>query len=316
MNSGVFSRKTDLILSPAASFLLALPKNNPKTKAATLIEHSGMTLSIDSAAYALLNPNFAEGDFVGLPWGMAARRVVLYVSTYGKPAFHKKPNFLTLGKTKDEVMTTLGYNQKRSGGEGYKKVVEQLRRLICCRYFYPIRHDERTGGSSRTLDAQFLKSMASHAYINSQSRNAQIFFALREEESGLLELFINTSCSADMGLPICFERAKKLHGKCFKWDIFVFLADLLPRIPHNEPLSIPWKNVHKCFSGSGGNERNFRYMFAGALPEILAVYPEAEGNVIINQGEDLTLHRSAPTSPEKERKRYTGKERRRRPRIK
>ena len=80
------------------------------------------------------------------------------------------------------------------------------------------------------------------------------------------------------------------------WNIYVFLVDLLPRIPQGEQLRLRWGVMNVFFMSRTTKER-FKYRFKELLPQVLGIYKEAKDSVDVNSEKDFLLLYRAPLPP-------------------
>ena len=97
-----------------------------------------------------------------------------------------------------------------------------------------------------------------------------------------------------LAFPVDFEQVKKLKKKKEFWNIYLFLVDVLPRIPQGEKPQIEWSVMKALFSDNYSTKENFIYHFKRVLKQVLEIYPAARRNVIVSRSDVLTLKHTPP----------------------
>lgn len=269
-------------ISPMAAFFLALPiKKKIVSELGEIIVRTDFVDMVMRAGSR--SDDNISGHFAGMPCGMHARRIMLYIfsETYKSECAGIFPHEIRLGSgTQADFLRCLGY-QTKTGFTGNHPANEQLQRLTNCE-FDVARKDKRIlldfiRESNAKCDFKDMHIFADTRY--SKKRNA---------------IGMNVKFPFSLAIPVDYEQAKKLDGKSLSWNIYVFLADMLPRIPKQKTLELPWEKVNHWFGSRYPEVRKFRYNFKLALENVLERYPAAVGKVHDSSREILTLKYAEP----------------------
>jgi hypothetical protein len=196
----------------------------------------------------------AQGRLVGLPYGAIARIILLYLQT---EAVKTRSREIELGRSMRLWLTTMGLE---TGGENYRLVREQSRRLGLCRLtFYNI-----TESATVITNGSFVRSSIVPHNADNQS-------ALWQEAVKLDEGFYQSLI--EHPLPLREAAIRKISRRSMAIDIYIWLAYRLHKL--TKPTPITWKALHAQFGAGFQRVRAFREKFKEPLELALAAYPEA-----------------------------------------
>ena len=174
---------------------------------------------------------------------------------------------------------SLGLN---TGGENYRLVREQARRLSLCRLtFYNVLEN-----ATVVTNGSFIRD----AIIPNQEDEAQL--SLWQHAIKLDEGFYQSLI--EHPLPLLESAIRQIARRSMAIDTYVWLAYRLHRL--DRPVSIGWRALHEQFGTGFQRVRAFKEKFKEPLSLALAAYPEA----IVNIDDDgLRLHPSPPPVAER-----------------
>jgi Plasmid encoded RepA protein len=220
----------------------------------------------------------ADGTVVGIPFGCAARLILLYLQT---EAIKTRSREVELGRSMHSWLKAMGLN---SGGKGYETVREQSRRLSLCRLtFYRIAE-----GGEAVLNGGFVRE----AILPARDGGDQL--SLWRDTVVLDEVFYESLIRHP--LPVREAAIRALSGRSMAIDLYIWLAY---RLHHLErPTRIPWPAFYRQFGAGFALQRQFKAHAREALALALAAYPEAE---VRADDEAVTLLPSPPPVPERRR---------------
>jgi hypothetical protein len=216
-----------------------------------------------------------DDKIVGLPFGVIARIILLYLQT---EAVRTQSREIELGRSMNHWLTTMGID---NGGKTYRLVREQSRRLSLCRLtFYRV-----TDESTIITTGSFVRD----TILPSRDTDQLQFWreAVRLDE-GFFQSLI------DHPLPVREAAIREIGHRSMALDIYVWLAYRLHQL--SKPTAITWKALHDQFGGGYQHVRQFKAKFKEPLALALAAYPEA----ILEAGDaGLKLFPSAPPVSER-----------------
>jgi hypothetical protein len=211
---------------------------------------------------------------IGLPYGASARMILLYLQT---EAVRTKSREVELGRSMNQWLTVMGAD---NGGNGYRLIREQSRRLSLCRLtFYRV-----TDAATFVTNGSFIRS----AILPTEGREQ---LKLWQDSVKLDEGFYQSLI--EHPLPLREAAIKELSRRSMAIDIYVWLAYRLHKLSRRTPIT--WKALHEQFGAGFNRLRAFREKFREPLILALAAYPEAK--VSIDEA-GMVLYPSAPPVPE------------------
>jgi len=207
---------------------------------------------------------------VGLPYGSIARIILMYLQT---EAVRRQSRQIELGRSLNQFLTRIGIE---SGGQQYRMVREQSRRLSMCRL-------------------TFFREMAAGTHVTNGSFVRDAILPNREsdqmslwrEEVTLDEGFYQSLI--DHPLPVLESAIRMLGSRSLSIDIYVWLAYRLHAL--SKPTPISWAALYAQFGHGYALMRQFKARFREPLKIALAAYPDARVSVDDKTG--LVLYPSA-----------------------
>ncbi|MCG8382921.1 MAG: hypothetical protein MJA28_12020 [Gammaproteobacteria bacterium] len=267
--------------SPMTLFFINLPHEDLGSVAECRMNVKKANMVIRSG-----NRQLPDGStqFLGLPYGMKARRILLSVFTQmHQAAMADQPLiWIPIGKSSSGFLRQLGYESASSFSSSNGKLANnQLQRLVACEFAVEER-DERGVISS------FVESMKRHFNF----KDMHPFWDVEPYE-GQNCIFRNYDYPFNLALPVSYEQAHQMNARCLSWDVYVFLADMLHRVPEDvASQDMPWTTVEKCFGNTYKDLKHFRENFKKALANVKKVYPAVETGVDATRSDVLILKRT------------------------
>lgn len=247
---------------PMVALFIALPLEN------NCVDTEIYTRKPDRNAFIRSIPvRFRDDKFraPGLPHGMTGRRVFLYLFSQ----FYKDRNFvLEQSFDKKPFIETFGYDVPRFRKKHpirlafYKVMYSEVK-------FYDDRDNAKAGYSSVTQDG------------------ASMFDAVWQ--NGIWTVKLNSEFIFKMAFPVDFSHVIGTNKKCLFWNVYLFLVDVLPRIPKGKSKHISWELMHDVFHRRYDTIANFKYFFTQQLEDIFSIYPQAKNKVDVSDSNDLIL---------------------------
>ena len=174
----------------------------------------------------------AQGRLVGLPYGAIARIILLYLQT---EAVKTRSREIELGRSMRLWLTTMGLE---TGGENYRLVREQSRRLGLCRLtFYNI-----TESATVITNGSFVRSSIVPHNGDNQS-------ALWQEAVKLDEGFYQSLI--EHPLPLREAAIRKISRRSMAIDIYIWLAYRLHKLTKPTPITVHFRGQKPSPSGEG-----------------------------------------------------------------
>lgn len=213
----------------------------------------------------------ARDHQVGLPYGAVARIILLYLQTR---AVKTRSREIELGRSMRLWLTSMGLD---TGGENYRLVREQSRRLSLCRLTF---YNVLESGTIIT-NGSFVRS----AIIPHEDKGTQL--TLWQEAVRLDEGFYQSLI--DHPLPLREAAIRQISRRSMAIDAYIWLAYRLHSL--NKPVPITWRALYEQFGAGFQRVRAFREKFKEPLTLALAAYPEAIVNIDDN---GICLYPSPP----------------------
>lgn len=212
---------------------------------------------------------------MSLPYGCVARLILLYVNSR---AYVARSNEIVLGASLHEWLRSA---KIAKGGNSYKLVRDQFRRLALCRLALFSRAED---GSQRFTQGSFMRS-GTLPPENVPRWDSSI----RLDES-----YYNSLIQYPLRVQLAAVQA--IGARSVALDLYTWLAYRLHYIT-NETF-VPWAALHRQFGGGFRAARQFKARLLqrdGPLAIALAAYPQAQVDVT---DAGLTLHHSpSPVQP-------------------
>ncbi len=191
---------------------------------------------------------------------------------------------VTLGRSMNAWLMKMAIT---SGGKTRELVSEQVRRIASCRLTF----FEDKGPAEQRTNSAFIQRYSSLAGM---AGDAQL--ALWQDKVRLDEGFWKSL--QEHPVPVREEAIQAIGMRSMSIDIYIWLAYRLHCLP--TPLPITWQAIYSQFGAGFAALRHFKPRFSDCLKVALAVYPEANVEVL-QQG--LKLHPSPPAVSKSEAKR-------------
>jgi len=285
---------TDITLGAMASFIIGMPEHQPEN---TLCYTPSSPLAPITISSGTTGHNKQP---VGLPYGVQARTLMLYLCDYARRVDYDVP----LGvDARNFMIENLGYQSSST----HDDLAEQLKRIVACRIDHP---DLVTEDVDKLLpfnkalidQSEKLRSFnkISALYENMDWRRMIFLRSVLwgdESEKNAAHISLNPlykNIHIDdyiLGIPrIDFEAIKAMNQGSRKrgslaQNTYVFLADVLYRINKDEPKLIAW-DVLYLLLGEGYRELpKFSYALRRILNDkVLPAYPRANIDISIKEG--------------------------------
>jgi hypothetical protein len=200
--------------------------------------------------------------------------ILLYLQT---EAVRTRSREVELGRSMNQWLTAMGVD---NGGNGYRLIREQSKRLSLCRLtFYRV-----TDTATFITNGSFVRSAILPAHGCNQ---LQLWRESVKLDEGFYQSLI------EHPLPLREAAIKEISRRSMAIDIYIWLAYRLHKLSRPTPIS--WKALQEQFGAGFNRLRAFREKFREPLALALAAYPEAKIS-IDNAG--MVLYPSAPPVPQ------------------
>ncbi|MBL4623551.1 MAG: hypothetical protein JKY42_00145 [Flavobacteriales bacterium] len=259
-------------IHPMVAAFIALPLNpQPKIIIETTISNHRNIVMESGVIRSQEKPKL-----LNLPSGMLGRRIFLYFFS----AFYRDKNYEFDLNDAGKFSKLLGYNS--TDRHINREAQDALNDFLNTRIKFVDHSDNKFH-----YDYLGVKELSD---IN--TRLVLVDRQSTDDDSG--KVIFNQSGIFTMAFPIDFERVKKLKKKSGFWNVYVFLADVLPRIPPRKKPVIAWKVLNILFGDNYGTLENFKLNFTKTLKEVEKIYPEAKGKVDTSRSDVLVLRHASP----------------------
>lgn len=255
---------------PMVALFIALPLESlPKDFQVSPIKHGANVIIQSGVFYSSKHKKHIPA---GLPFGMAARRILLFFFHH----FYLNPDFkFRTDRNTKEVFHDFGYNFVKNRRSSIPSINFQLIPL-CDITFTEDKHLKEIGVElgDDPFSKIFLRGTADDGktYVE-YKRNPKFIFSMR--------------------FPVDFKKVLKSRKKSEFWNVYLFLVDVLPRIPKGKTQRISWAIIHDIFYQRYGTIANSKYYFKKHVSEVFEIYPQAKTRVDTSDSEDLLL-KNAP----------------------
>jgi len=210
------------------------------------------------------------GKAIGLPHGSYARFILLYLQSQ---AVRSRSREVELGRSMRVWLGAMGLS---IGGNTYRKVTEQAKRISGCRLTF---YADRTGGEVMRHGG-FVDGAITLTEDEAQG-------ALWQERVLLNEQFYRAL--RDHPVPVSEAALRAIGARSLTIDIYIWLAYRLHAL--RADTLVGWVALHAQFGAGVAALRNFRAYFVESLQVALAAYPDA--HVSVDSG-GVTLSPSRP----------------------
>jgi hypothetical protein len=236
----------------------ALPHRRLADDAAWRIQSGDVTLMVQPGQRLLPSGKL---EFIGVPYGSRARLIILYLQT---EALRTRSREVALGSSLRSWMTQLGIPL---GGKSSKDVRDQTERILRCRLTFEVNQQGCYGIiHQHIVDAAMFDS-------DGERHGAPIVDSVLLCESFFARL---------MRSPVKIEKAaiRAINNNSMAIDIYCWLAHYLPQLAKDHVL--PWSRLQVQFGSRFQRPDHFRVRFLGNLNLALAVYRDAQIDIVSN----------------------------------
>ena len=207
----------------------------------------------------------------GIPYGARARLLLIYMQSR---AIQTQSRVVEMGASMNEWLGRMGID--RPGGETYRAIQEQIRRIAACRLtFYWDDEDVFRRANivegGRGLSVPMMKEIGREIGQNPAQK------ALWQPVIEIGDTFYKAL--AEHPVPLAEAAVRALRDKSMSLDIYIWLAYRLHSLKKSQPIT--WAALNAQFGGYK-LVRQFKPHFVQALSAALAAYPEA--NVEVDDG--------------------------------
>lgn len=219
-------------------------------------------------------PEEQEAMFVGVPYGARARLILIYLQTEGI-----RSTEVPFGDSLSAWIRALGLSVTGGQNGSIKGIREQALRIARCRFTL----DWTGPGGTRGLrDIQIVRGLDIAVAEKKQAPWPRAIYLDPDFQAHL----------AEHAVPLDKRAISHLAGHSLGLDLYVLFAYRLPRL--SAPgLHLGWQMLQEHL-GSQGSAKEIARRIREALPDVLAVYPEAKVEVTRH---GLMLRPSAPSVP-------------------
>jgi hypothetical protein len=242
--------------------LTSLPHKHPSE---TVWKREGYNLTL-----VLQSGVDRKGEAVGLPYGSYARFILLFLQS---EAVRSRSPEIELGRSMQVWLGRMGLS---IGGNSYKLVKEQAKRISVCRLTF-------FGGYA---DKEVLRNGAFvEGAITMHGPPDQP--TLWNDRVRLDEAFYQALC--DHPVPVSEAALKAIGPRSMTLDVYVWLAYRLHALKRDTEVS--WMALYAQFGAGFKRLRAFRTQFTESLGLALAAYPDARVSI---DERGVTLYPSRP----------------------
>ncbi len=238
-------------VSPMVAIFISLP-TLPTNKAVE--KRTFQDVNIDKN---LLIDGATQGKSVvlGVPHAMEGRRVLLY---FFHRAYLDNAFVYDASKSHRDIAADFGYDNAKSRHP--KEVVFHLIKLVYAKISFLYHEDNELYGLFNYSDTH------------------NLMFDSTVKNDYITELRLNPNFMFNCAFPVDFKHVIGTRKKCFFWNIYLLLVDVLPRTKWRQKKPISWEFLHRLFNSTYTIE-NFKYAFKNTVKEVLEIYPQAKGKV-------------------------------------
>ena len=235
-----------------------------------------MRLVVDSGFHFL--PGKVETT--ELPFGVAARLLLIYICTYAVQ--HKTPR-INFGSSAAQFLSCLGIRSTGGARGSLTSFKRQMENLRCCNiecdYFYGAKLLSYCGPILKTSGSSALSEFS---WLNEVNLNIDFYESLVLERNAV---------------PIDCRAVLALKGSALALDVYFMLCERLHRAPDTEKM-LYWKNLRNQFGHEYANtengKRSFKRNFLNALLKVKLVYPDANVEPV---RKGIIIKKSKPAIP-------------------
>ncbi len=211
-----------------------------------------------------------QGKPVGLPYGSYARFIRLFLQS---EAVKTRSREIELGRSMQVWLGRMGLS---IGGNSYRLVKEQARRISVCRLTF----FGHFGDQEVLRNGAFVEGAITMTGTPEQP-------SLWQDRVRLDEAFYRALC--DHPVPVSEQALKAIGPRSMTIDVYIWLAYRLHALKRDTEVS--WAALYTQFGAGFKRLRAFRAQFMESLDLALAVYPDAR--VTVDEA-GVTLRPSRP----------------------
>ncbi len=211
-----------------------------------------------------------QGKPVGLPYGSYARFILLFLQS---EAVKTRSREIELGRSMQVWLGRMGLS---IGGNSYRLVKEQARRISVCRLTF----FGHFGDQEVLRNGAFVEGAITMTGTPEQP-------SLWQDRVRLDEAFYRALC--EHPVPVSEQALKAIGPRSMTIDVYIWLAYRLHALKRDTEVS--WAALYTQFGAGFKRLRAFRAQFMESLDLALAVYPDARVTVDVA---GVTLHPSRP----------------------
>ena len=211
-----------------------------------------------------------QGKPVGLPYGSYARFILLFLQS---EAVKTRSREIELGRSMQVWLGRMGLS---IGGNSYRLVKEQARRISVCRLTF----FGHFGDQEVLRNGAFVEGAITMTGTPEQP-------SLWQDRVRLDEAFYRALC--EHPVPVSEQALKAIGPRSMTIDVYIWLAYRLHALKRDTEVS--WAALYTQFGAGFKRLRAFRAQFMESLDLALAVYPDAR--VTVDEA-GVTLRPSRP----------------------
>jgi hypothetical protein len=211
-----------------------------------------------------------QGKPVGLPYGSYARFILLFLQS---EAVKTRSREIELGRSMQVWLGRMGLS---IGGNSYRLVKEQARRISVCRLTF----FGHFGDQEVLRNGAFVEGAITMTGTPEQP-------SLWHDRVRLDEAFYRALC--EHPVPVSEQALKAIGPRSMTIDVYIWLAYRLHALKRDTEVS--WAALYTQFGAGFKRLRAFRAQFMESLDLALAVYPDAR---VTADEAGVTLHPSRP----------------------
>jgi Plasmid encoded RepA protein len=211
-----------------------------------------------------------QGKPVGLPYGSYARFILLFLQS---EAVKTRSREIELGRSMQVWLGRMGLS---IGGNSYRLVKEQARRISVCRLTF----FGQFGEQEVLRNGAFVEGAITMTGTSEQP-------SLWQDRVRLDEAFYRALC--EHPVPVSEQALKAIGPRSMTLDVYIWLAYRLHALKRDTEVS--WAALYGQFGAGFKRLRAFRAQFVESLELALAVYQDAR--VTVSEA-GVTLHPSRP----------------------
>jgi hypothetical protein len=231
-----------------SGFALTSLPHKPQTASTWRREGHNLTLVLQAGVDRLEKS-------IGLPYGSYARFILLFLQS---EAIRCRSREIELGRS---MRIWLGHMGLSIGGETYRRVNEQSRRISACTLMF---YTDRKGAELMRRGGFVDGAITMTDALSDQSGRWQERILLNEDFYRALR---------EHPVPVSESALRAIGPRSLVIDIYIWLAYRLHAL--RKDVEIGWPALYAQFGGGVGRIRGFRKYFIECLAVATAAYPEA-----------------------------------------